>query len=220
MKKYFILSTIALLCMNWSTAFAGGSTQSSPTSSIPTPSVNPKAAISAVQHFGNKALDITKTTGEAAQASFHVLIEEAMDVRAICEFIFGPVWKKANDGQKGTLVRLYEDVLVVTNIKRFTEYAGATFEVKSNTVPRPKGIGVYATIKVPSKPDIEIQLTLIQTPDGPKIINIAVEGFVLLVNEREQWKNVIKDVNIDVGEFINKLTTHIAKIKEHNAKTS
>jgi ABC-type transporter MlaC component len=115
---------------------------------------------------------------------------------------------------------LYEDVLVVTNIKRFTEYAGATFDVKPNTVPRPKGIAVYATIKVPNKPEIDIQLTLIQTPSGPKIVNLAVEGFVLLVNEREQWKNVIKDVNTDVGEFINKLTAHIAKIKEQNSKTS
>ena len=215
MKKYFILGTIALFCVNWSTAFAEDATQASPT-----PSVDPAAAISAVQHFGNKALDVTKTTGAAAEAAFLVLIKEAMDVRAISEFIFGPVWKKASDSQKDSLVGLYEDVLVVTNIKRFTEYAGATFEVKSNTIPKPKGIAVYATIKVPSKPDIQIQLTLIQTPKGPKIVNLAVEGFVLLVNEREQWKAVIKDVNTDVGEFINKLTAHIAKIKEQNGKTS
>ena len=215
MKKYFILGTIALFCMNWSTAFAGGATQASPASSV-----DPTAAISAVQHFGNKALDVTKTTGAAAEAAFLVLIKEAMDVRAISEFIFGPVWKKASDSQKDSLVGLYEEVLVATNIKRFTEYAGATFEVKSNTVPRPKGIAVYATIKVPSKPDIQIQLTLIQTSQGPKIVNLAVEGFVLLVNEREQWKNVIKDVKGDVSAFIDRLKTHIAKIKEQNGKTS
>ena len=207
MKKYFILGTIALFCMNWSTAFAGDA-------------VGSEDAKGAVQKFGNKALDITKTTGSAAESAFLVLIKEAMDVRAICEFIFGPVWKKASDSQKDSLVGLYEDVLVVTNIKRFTEYAGATFDVKSNTVPKPKGIAVYATIKVPNKPEIDIQLTLIQTPNGPKIINLAVEGFVLLVNEREQWKNVIKDVNTDVGEFINKLTAHISKIKEQNSKAS
>ncbi|MBL8700777.1 MAG: ABC transporter substrate-binding protein [Alphaproteobacteria bacterium] len=127
------------------------------------------------------------------QQRFRELFEEAFDVPLIARFVLGRYWRQASDGEKREYLKLFDELVVQTYSRRFTEFNGARFRVLSVSKPNEDNdviVGVEGTLV--GKPPIRLDVRVRQAGNVNKIIDVAVEGVSMLITQRDEFASVIQ----------------------------
>lgn len=123
---------------------------------------------------------------------FRTLFNDGFDIPAVARFVLARSWRLADDGEKKEFVDLFEDVIVYTWSRRFSEYEGQTIEVRGTTPDGANGTIVDSAVIDDNGESIAVQWRLRQRDTGLKIVDVVVEGVSMAITYRQDYASVIR----------------------------
>ena len=124
---------------------------------------------------------------------FRVLLNENFDVKTIARYVIGRYWKRATKSQKIEYLNLFQEMLALTYVNRFSEYAGENLNVIKSSVNSAKDVVVHSQIVKDEMPPVNVDWQ-VRSKDNLsfKIIDIKVEGVSLGQTQKSEFSSVIR----------------------------
>ena len=113
-------------------------------------------------------------------------------IPTIGRFVLGRYWRTASREQQQEYLELFENMVVETYARRFTEYSGETFRVLGS---RGEGEGdtmVQSQIVRPAGPPIQVAWRVRERNGQFRIIDVSIEGVSMAVTQRNEFGAVIQ----------------------------
>tara|TARA_B110000438_G_scaffold216471_1_gene209030 strand:- start:20 stop:622 length:603 start_codon:yes stop_codon:yes gene_type:complete len=148
-----------------------------------------------INHFAEVGIDdiLSADINEADKTErFRDLFNKGFDIPAIGRFVLARNWRRANDAQKQEFVALFEDVIVYTWSRRFSEYDGQTIDVRGTTPDGEAGTLVDSAIVDSTGRSVSVQWRLRQRKEGLRIVDVIVAGVSMAITYRQEYASVIR----------------------------
>jgi phospholipid transport system substrate-binding protein len=165
-----------------------------------TAGVNPVAALAqegdasqVVSQFAQKGIaDVLQANIPKAQKSdrFRALFKQFFDIPAIARFTVGRFWRTGQPDEQTKFEAAFEDVIVYTWTRRFSEYNGQTLKVQSTAPDGPDGAIVNSTIEGNDRP-VAVAWRLRKRADGWRVVDVIIEGVSMAVTYRQEYATVV-----------------------------
>jgi len=123
---------------------------------------------------------------------FRALFKDGFDIPAISRFILARNWRRAKESQRQEFIDLFEDVIVYTWSRRFSEYGGQTLEIRGTTPDGETGTIVDSDIVDAKGQTVTVQWRLRMRDEGLRIVDIVVEGVSMAITYRQEYASVIR----------------------------
>lgn len=149
-----------------------------------------------VQSLAQEALDdlAAATTPEAQRVErFRALFAGAFDVPLIARFVLGRYWRQASDAERTEYVKLFDELVVQTYVRRFNEFNTARIKVLSTSKPNEDNDVIVAVeAAVAGKPPVRLDVRVRQNGGDYRIIDVAIEGISMAITQRDEFASVIQ----------------------------
>jgi phospholipid transport system substrate-binding protein len=154
----------------------------------------PKAFIEGLAGQAIAALTPPDLSRGERETRARVLLAENFAVPAIGQFVLGRYWRTATDAERREYLELFEDLIVVTYVDRFSRYSGENLRV-TRSVPDPESgdVMVYSEISRPAAKPIEVGWRVRSVGSGFKIVDVFVEGVSMGQTQRSEFSSVIRN---------------------------
>lgn len=139
-----------------------------------------------INFLGNPSMSV-----EAKTAEFKSLLNESFDMNTIGRFAIGNNWKAATPAQQAEYMKLFNQMIVRVYSKRFSDYKGQKFEVKSSR-PEGKDTMVTSYIIPPDGPQVQVDWRVRNKSGSYKVVDIIVEGVSMSQTQRADFASVIQ----------------------------
>lgn len=126
-------------------------------------------------------------------ARFRALFGETFDVPLIARFVLGRYWRQASEAERTEYVRLFDELVVQTYVRRFNEFNTARIRVLSTSKPNEDNdviVAVEGTLA--NKPSVRLDVRVRQTGNDYRIIDVAIEGVSMAITQRDEFASVIQ----------------------------
>jgi len=124
---------------------------------------------------------------------FRALFADAFDVPLIARFVLGRYWRQASDAERAEYVRLFDELVVQTYVRRFNEFNTARIRVLSTSKPNEDNDVVVAVEGVvANKPPVRLDVRVRQTGSDYRIIDVAIESVSMAITQRDEFASVIQ----------------------------
>jgi phospholipid transport system substrate-binding protein len=174
--------------------------------------VSARAANDATQFIadlGNKALTILNQRQKSQaefEKQFRTLLHEGFDVSRISCFVLGRYCRTAPEAERQEFTKVFEDYIVQVYTARFSEYTGESFKVTGSRPESDKATLVTSQIiRTNGAPPVKVDWRVSETPQGPKISDVTVEGISMILTQRDEFASVIQRNGGDLGALIKTL---------------
>jgi phospholipid transport system substrate-binding protein len=167
-----------------------------------------------VREFSAQAIGVLadqSLSGEHRQQAFRDLLTAGFDVKAISRFVLGRYWRRATEVQRAEFTGLFEDLIVATYSRKFSDYSGQTLKVEAIREENEKMAAVASRILRESGEPIRIDWRLLRRNGSWRIVDVVVEGMSMVLSQRSEYAAVIKG---DGGKIEGLLT----KLREKTAR--
>ena len=144
---------------------------------------------------------------------FRKLFSESFSIPDISRFVLSRYWKVATPEQQQEFVHLFEDVTVLTWARRFRDYKGEKLEVLSAAKEGEHGWTVDSKIQKQQPPAVPVRWKLRETPNGLRIIDIAVQGVSLAITHRDDFNAQMQANEGNFDTLLSNLRTKIDQLK-------
>ncbi len=145
---------------------------------------------------------------------FRTLFNEAFAVKSTGRWILGRYWNQATDHEKEEYLRLFEDLMVVTYIDRFTEYAGESLSIVDAIVEDETYVTVRTEIgRASSNQAYKVDWRVGRIGDLLKIVDVVVEGTSLSGTFRSDFASTIRRNGGTVAGLIAELRTKTESLR-------
>jgi phospholipid transport system substrate-binding protein len=139
------------------------------------------------------ALTDLKVSRRERAKKFRVLLNDYFAVKAIGRWVLGRYWRRATGAERKEYLGLFEDLLVVTYLDRFTKYSGETLAVSNSIIYGKKDIMVYSQImRANGEPPLKVEWRVRAKGDGYKIVDVIVAGISMGQTQRSEFASVIR----------------------------
>lgn len=149
-----------------------------------------------VSSLAQEALDDLASTAipEAQRvARFRALFAETFDVPLIARFVLGRYWRQASEAERAEYVRLFDELVVQTYVRRFNEFNTARIRVLSTSRPNEDNDVIVAVEgALANKPPVRLDVRVRQTGSDYRIIDVAIEGVSMAITQRDEFASVIQ----------------------------
>ena len=151
-----------------------------------------------------EVIEIVKTkTGADRQASIRRVLKTNFDL--------GTHWNQASEAQRARFLAAVETAEARAYSDRFGQYAGQTLAVGKVT-PRPNGISVVdSLLNQTNGQPIKLQWEVRDTPGGPRITDVKVEGVSMVMTRRSDFNSYIQNHGGMVEPLIAELEARAAR---------
>lgn len=139
-----------------------------------------------INFLGNQSM-----SQEAKTAEFRSLLNESFDMNTIGRFSLGNYWNKATPAQQQEYLKLFNNMIVKVYAKRFSDYKGQQFEVKSAR-PENKDTMVTSFIVPTDGPQVQVDWRVRNKGGSYKVVDIIVEGVSMSQTQRADFASVIQ----------------------------
>ncbi len=128
---------------------------------------------------------------DAKKAEFRQLLNDSFDMNTIGRFSLGTYWKAASPAQQQEYLRLFNNMIVKVYSKRFSDYKGQKFDVRS---ARPEGKdSIVTSFIVPNDgPQVQVDWRVRNKGGSYKVVDIIVEGVSMSQTQRSDFASVIQ----------------------------
>ncbi len=153
-----------------------------------------------VQKMGDKALTsltARELEGNVRAQRVRSLLHDNFDVQTIGRFVMGPSWKTATPAQKSQYISLFEDMIVATYTKRFSEYSGQSFKVTGSSAAGGSDSLVKSQILQKDGPPVMVDWRVRNKDGGFKVVDVVVESISMTMTQRDDFAGVISSKGID-----------------------
>jgi phospholipid transport system substrate-binding protein len=148
-----------------------------------------------VAHFAQVGIvDVleAKITQSEKTQRFRVLFKEMFDIPAIARFVVGRFWRAAQPAEQDKFLKTFEDVIVYTWARRFSEYNGQTLKVESTAPDGEDGSLVTSRIVGKGTSDsFAVAWRLRKRADGQRIVDVIIEGVSMAITYRQEYASII-----------------------------
>lgn len=153
-------------------------------------------AVAFVQGLGNKALSsLTAKDLPTAEREKRVraLLQQNFDVQTIGKFALGRAARTATPAQMKEYQKLFEDMIVKTYARRFSDYSGQSLKVNDSVVkPNDTDTVVKSQIIQPDGPPVSVDWRVRKSGGALRIIDVYVENISMSVTQRSDFGAVIQ----------------------------
>lgn len=140
-----------------------------------------------INFLGNQSM-----SAEAKKAEFRSLLNESFDMNTIARFSLGTYWKSATPAQQQEYLRLFNNMIVKVYSKRFSEYKGQKFDVRSSRQEGGKDSIVTSFIVPNDGAQIQVDWRVRNKGGSYKVVDIIVEGVSMSQTQRSDFASVIQ----------------------------
>lgn len=146
---------------------------------------------------------------------FHKLLDNALDLDFIGQFVLGRNWKTANPQQRDQFITTYRDLNILTWSKRFNEFEGKNFVFKGTTPSSSKGqIFVNTVVPMDQGEPAQVLWRVREKNGAYKIVDIIIEGVSLAQASRSEYTAFIKNNPGGLDALISDLKNKLKKAQE------
>lgn len=144
-------------------------------------------------------------TLEQRKAEFKDLLQSSFDIKAIGRFTMGRYWSGATAEQKAEFQKLFEDMIIESYSRRFSDYDGQDFDVTSTRSLGKSDTIVQSYITDTNGQKISVDWRVREKNGGYKVIDIIVEGVSMATTQRSEFASIIQRGGGDVQVLITHL---------------
>ncbi len=146
---------------------------------------------------------------------FHKLLDNALDLDFIGQFVLGRNWKTANPQQRDRFITTYRDLNILTWSKRFNEFKGKNFVFKGTTPSSSKGqVFVNTVVPMDQGEPAQVKWRVREKKGAYKIVDIVIEGVSLAQASRSEYTAFIKNNPGGLDALISDLKNKLKKAQE------
>ncbi|MDG4603411.1 MAG: ABC transporter substrate-binding protein [Defluviicoccus sp.] len=141
-----------------------------------------------------QALTNASVPREEREKRARVLLRENFAVPTIAQWVLGRYWRVATPVEQQEYLSLFEDLIVVTYVDRFTRYSGERLRVTRSVGMGETGdVNVFSDISNPGGSPIDIGWR-VRTRDGSmKVVDVSVEGVSMGQTQRSEFASIIQN---------------------------
>ena len=123
-----------------------------------------------------------------------VLLNDNFAVPTIGQFVLGRYWRTATPEERKEYLALFEEMIVVTYVDRFSRYSGERLKVTRTVSDNDSGDTiVYSEISRPVGQPIEVGWRVRKYASSFKIVDVYVEGVSMGQTQRSEFSSVIRN---------------------------
>ncbi|MDA1090421.1 MAG: ABC transporter substrate-binding protein [Proteobacteria bacterium] len=144
---------------------------------------------------------------------FRKLFNDHFAVNSIGRFVLGGNWKKASKDEQKEYLVLFEDLMVVSYVDRFSRYAGENLEVTRTRAENGGSTTVFSQISRPTGKPVMVLWRVGSTDKTMKILDVIVEGASMSQTLRSDFGSIIRQQDGKVSGLIDALRLKTASLK-------
>ncbi len=174
-----------------------------------------------VRDFSAQAIGVLadqSLSGERRQQAFRELLTAGFDVKAISRFVLGRYWRKATEAERTEFMALFENLIVATYSKKFSDYSGQTLKVEAIREENDRMAAVASRILRQGGEPIRIDWRLLRRGDSWRIVDVMVEGMSMVLSQRSEYAAVIKSDGGKLGGLLARLREKTARLGSGNVQ--
>jgi len=177
-----------------------------------------EAAAVFVQTLADDAVaNLTSKDNSKAEriAHFRRLFKAHFAVRGIGQWILGRHWKKANPAEQEEYLALFEDLMVVSYVDRFAQYAGESLHIHKSLTSDAVNATVFSEIhRLEGTPPVRVDWRVQRKGDEMKIVDVVVEGSSMSNTLRSDFSSIIRQKGGRVAGLLEALREKTAWLKK------
>ncbi len=145
---------------------------------------------------------------------FRKLFNDHFAVRSIGRFVLGRTWRKASKEEQTEYLKLFEDLMVVSYVDRFTRYAGKNLTITRTRAESAKSTTVFSEINTANtgKP-VQVLWRVGSLGKVMKIVDVIVEGASMSQTLRSDFGSIVRQKGGKVSGLIEELRKKTATLK-------
>jgi phospholipid transport system substrate-binding protein len=164
---------------------------------VPAKAAAPSDAASFINDLINKALktlDNKQLSNEDRDKTFRDLLDTDFDMPRISRFVLGPYWREASDQDKQQFQKLFEDYVVRSYSRSFSEYSGEQMKVTGSRPESETSTLVQSQVVRQNGPPAKVDWRVRKDKEDNnfKIVDVDVEGVSMVLTQREEFSSVIQ----------------------------
>ena len=122
------------------------------------------------------------------------LLNDNFAVSTIGQFVLGRYWRNATAEQQKDYLDLFEKLIVVTYVDRFSRYSGERLKVTRTVADKESGDTiVYSEISRPAGEPLHVGWRVRKYGSSFKIVDVLVEGVSMGQTQRSEFSSVIRN---------------------------
>ena len=155
-----------------------------------------KAFISGLADQAIEALTMPNISQVDRENRFRILLNENFAIKTIARWVIGRHWKKATKSEKAEYLKLFEELLTVTYVNKFSEYAGQNLDVLNSLVSSTKDAVVFSEIVREGTQPVHVDWQVRSSDNVTfKIVDVKVEGVSMGQTQKSEFSSVIRQNN-------------------------
>jgi len=169
-----------------------------------------------IQSLANRAIESLtdpETPRSARIERFRAMFNDSFAVRSIGKRALGRYWNRASDEEQSKYQRLFEELMVITYVDRFANYAGESLKILKSRIEDKAIATVFSEIerKGGAKP---IRVDWIVGTNGViyKIVDVKVEGVSMTQTLSSDFTSIIRQRDGQVSGLIEELEKKTAQL--------
>jgi phospholipid transport system substrate-binding protein len=164
-----------------------------PASAVARVAADPASFVSGLAQEALDDLASTAIAEDQRVQRFRALFADSFDVPLIARFVLGRYWRQASEAERAEYVRLFDELVVQTYVRRFNEFNTARIRVLSTSKPNEDNDVIVAVEGVlANKPPVRLDVRVRQTGNDYRIIDVAIEGVSMAITQRDEFASVIQ----------------------------
>ena len=147
-----------------------------------------------IASMGDRGINFLGNEGmsqDAKKAEFRNLLNDSFDMNTIGRFSLGNYWKSATPAQQQEYLKLFNNMIVKVYSKRFSDYKGQKFEVRSAR-PENKDTVVTSFIIPSDGPQVQVDWRVRNKGGSYKVVDIIVEGVSMSQTQLADFASVLQ----------------------------
>lgn len=151
---------------------------------------------------------------------FRRMFNDIFAVEAIGRWILGRHWRTATDAEKAEYLKLFEDLMVVSYVDRFSEYAGDALKVNRSIAENENTVTIFSEITRPNGGQaVRVDWRVGRNKEAVyKIVDVVVEGTSLSNTMRSDFTSVLNQKGGQMSGLIEALRDKTASLKQEAEK--
>lgn len=150
-----------------------------------------------IQGLSDQAIASLTAAGisrEEREARARVLLNDNFAIPTIGQFVLGRYWRTASAEERTEYLRLFEELIVVTYVDRFSRYSGERLRVINALSDTESGdVTVNSEITRPAGAPVQVGWRVRRVPPSFKIVDVIVEGVSMGQTQRSDFASVIRN---------------------------
>lgn len=168
-------------------------------------------ATSFMVNFGNQLVAVVNGSGsiEQRRERMQPLIERAVAVDEIGQFVLGRYWRIASAEQRQRFLQLFHAVLINNVGSKLGEFQGVTFR-PTTTTPREGEYYVGTIIVRPNQQPNNVQWVVSMAGGRPQIVDVIAEGTSLRLTQRSDYASYLARNGNNVDALLTAMQRQVA----------